>query len=134
MHLLQWIYRQRKISKLFEIIQYRACFQEGCRYFKTFTGQWDDDSSVLPVFSKTFEKLLQNQLVFFNNISSKFSAVSEKEYDTQSYSLMKLEFCKNVIHKNKSFGTFLTDLPKAWDCLHHDMLIAKLYVASLWLP
>ena len=23
--------------KLFEIIQYHACFQEGCRYFKTFT-------------------------------------------------------------------------------------------------
>ena len=34
---------------------------------------------------------------------------------------------KSAADKGKSFGTLLTDLPKAFDCLSHDLLLAKLH-------
>ena len=33
---------------------------------------------------------------------------------------------KEAKDNNKAFGTLLTDLSKAFDCLSHDLLIAKL--------
>ena len=57
--------------------------------------------------------------------------VFEKEYGTQSCSLLMLEFFKNATQKNKAFGALLTDLSKEWDCLDHDLLIAKLHAYSL---
>ena len=37
-----------------------------------------------------------------------------------------LEKWKSAADKGKSFGALLTDLPKAFDCLSHDLLLAKL--------
>ena len=37
-----------------------------------------------------------------------------------------LEKWKSAADNKKSFGAFLTDLSKAFDCLSHDLLIAKL--------
>ena len=35
---------------------------------------------------------------------------------------------KKYVDKGKTFATLLTDLPKAFDCLQHDLIIAKLTV------
>ena len=40
---------------------------------------------------------------------------------------MMLEICKNAASKNKAFGALVTDLSKAFECLYHDLLIAKLH-------
>ena len=40
---------------------------------------------------------------------------------------MILEFFEDATVKNKAFGALLTDLPKALDCLCHDLLMAKLH-------
>ena len=37
-----------------------------------------------------------------------------------------LEKWKSVVHNKSNFGAVLSDLPKALDCLPHDLLLAKL--------
>ena len=44
---------------------------------------------------------------------------------------MKLETWKEVTDNKKTFGTLLMDLSKAFDCLSHDLLIAKLHAYGL---
>ena len=48
-----------------------------------------------------------------------------KGYNTQYYLMVMLEKWKMPSIK-KVAGALLTDLSKAFDCLHHDLLIAKL--------
>ena len=84
--------------------------------------------SILPVFSKIFERLLCRQLSeFFDNIPSKFRCDFRKCYGTQHFLLLMLEIWKEATDNNKAFSALLTDLSKAFDCLSHDLLIAKLY-------
>ena len=88
--------------------------------------------SILPVFSKIFERLLSRQLSeFFDNILSKFQSGFRKGYGTQHCLLLMLEIWKEATDNNKAFGALLTDLSKAFDCLSHDLLIAKLYAYGL---
>ena len=59
--------------------------------------------SILPIFSKIFEKFLQKQrLVFLDNILSKFQCSFRKEYATQKCLLMMIEFWKDATDKNKN--------------------------------
>ena len=45
-----------------------------------------------------------------------------------------LEKWKKYIDKDKTFGALLADLSKAFDCLDHEFLIAKLEAYGLTLP
>ena len=42
-----------------------------------------------------------------------------------------LEIWKGATDNNKAFSALLTDLSKAFDCLSHDLLIAKLHAYGL---
>ena len=68
---------------------------------------------------------------FFDNILSKFQCGFRKGYGTQHYLLLMLEIWKEATDNNKAFGALLTDLSKAFDCLNHDLLIAKLHAYGI---
>ena len=86
--------------------------------------------SVLPILSKLFERLISKQFSeFFESILSKFQCGFRKGYGAQL--LMMLETWKEARDNKEAFGTLLTDISKAFDCLSHDLLIAKLRAYGL---
>ena len=88
--------------------------------------------SILPVFSKIFERLLRRHLLeFFDNILSKFQCGFRKGCGTQHCLLLMFEIWKGATDNNKAFGALLTDRSKSFDCLNHDLLIAKLHAYGL---
>ena len=58
---------------------------------------------------------------------SKYQFGFRKGYSTQYCLLAMLEKWKSVVDKVKSFSALLTDLCKAFDCLSHELLLAKLH-------
>ena len=71
---------------------------------------------------------------YFDQIFSKYQYGFRKGYSTQQCLLAKLEKWKSGKDKGKVFGALLTDLPKAFDCLDHELLIAKLNAYGFTLP
>ena len=88
---------------------------------------------VLPNFSKMYEKLISNQLYdYFDDIIFPGQCSFWKGHSTQHCLLVMLEKSKESVDKVNEFGALSTDLSKAFDCIDHNLLIAKLfrYVAS----
>ena len=69
-----------------------------------------------------FEQMSQ----FFENIFSKHQCGFRKGFSTQKCLLAMLERWKRSVNNSKMFGALLTDLQKAFDCLDHEFLTAKL--------
>ena len=57
---------------------------------------------------------------------SKFQCGFWKGYDAQDCLLAMLEHWKSEVDKGKVFWVVLADLSKAFDCLSHELIIAKL--------
>ena len=83
--------------------------------------------SILPNLSKVFEKCIYNQLsTFFEKVLSKYQCGFRKGFSAQHCLLKLLEQWKESVDQGLVFGALLTDLSKAFDCLSHELLIAKL--------
>ena len=88
--------------------------------------------SVLNVFSKIFEKFLLNQLLpFIDKMTSSLLSAYRSRYNTQHVLLRLIEQWRACLNDNKVVGGILMDLSKAFDCLPHDLLIAKLEAYGL---
>ena len=88
--------------------------------------------SVLPIISKIFEKLICRQLSnHFNNIFPKLKCRFRKGFNAQHCIFLMIDKWKKAIHNNKVFGSLLTDLSKAFDCVCHDLPITKLHAYEL---
>ena len=83
--------------------------------------------SILPVISKIYERFLFYQMNdFFDSKLSQYQCGFRKGYSSQYCLILMLERWKKSIDKRGSSGALLTDLSKAFDCLSHELLIAKL--------
>ena len=91
--------------------------------------------SILPTLSKILERILFEQVsVYFDKFLSDQQCEFRKGYSTQHCLLNLLEKWKNSVDKGKVFGALLTDLSKAFDCLDHELLTAKLNAYGFTLP
>ena len=83
--------------------------------------------SILSSFSKIFEKTMHNDIYqFMDNKLSSYLCGFRKGYSTQYCLLVMLERFKKALDNKNKFGALLTDLSKAFDCLNHELIIAKL--------
>ena len=84
--------------------------------------------SILPNLSKIYERLLYDQMYsYFDKFFVKYQCGFRKGYNAQYCLLVMIEKMKEARDKNKVCAAVLTDLSKAFDCLKHDLLIAKLH-------
>jgi len=83
--------------------------------------------SILPVLSKIYEKVIHTQVsTYFNNILSNRQFGYRKGMSTQTPLLVMTEIWKKATDEKKKFAALLIDLSKAFDCISHELLIAKL--------
>ena len=81
--------------------------------------------SILPSISKIYEKHLYNQLNT-NGKLSKLQCGFRKGFSAQHCLIVMIEKWKKSIDQRKNAGALLTDYSKAFDCISHNLLIAKL--------
>ena len=84
--------------------------------------------SILPSISKIFERLMFQQVTsYVSNLLSPYLCGFRKGYNTQ-HALLRLKNNLNKsLDKKEKVGLFMMDLSKAFDCIPHELLIAKLY-------
>ena len=83
--------------------------------------------SILTVISKIYERLTHDQTYkCFDQIFSKFQCGFRKGFSTQNCLLHMVENWKESLDQGGHYGALLTDVSKAFDCIMHDLIIAKL--------
>ena len=65
---------------------------------------------------------------YFDNILSKYQCGFRKGFNAQHCLVSMIEKWKESVDNGEAFGALMTDPSKAFDCLHHGLLIAKLWL------
>ena len=82
---------------------------------------------ILPTLSKIYEKILCTQIYeYSNNIFSKYLSGFRNDHRSKHCLLFMLEILKKALDKGNCSGILLTDLSKTFNCISHQLLIAKL--------
>ena len=86
-----------------------------------------------PILSKVYERSMLKQMPSFSEkMSSKHQCDFREGFCTQQC-LLTLKW-ENTVDKGKIFGVLLTNLSKAFDCLNHERIVAKLNACGFTLP
>ena len=88
--------------------------------------------SILNCFSKIYEKFLNEQLLpFVNRSISKLMSAYRSGYSTNHVLIRIIENWRHALDNNLFTGVVWMDLSKAFDCISHDLPIAKLRAYGL---
>ena len=92
-------------------------------------------NSVLSLLSKVFEKVMYEQLYeYLNNYVYDLLCGFRNAHSTQYVLSRLIQSLKKELGNSGLVGTILMDLSKAYDCLPHHLLIAKLEAYGLDKP
>ena len=88
--------------------------------------------TLLPLLSKVFEKIKYDQLYeYAETFLNKFFCAFSKAHSTQHALFRLLQKWQKELDSSGIVGTILMNLSKAYDCLPHDLVIAKLEAYGL---
>ena len=90
--------------------------------------------SISPNLSKIFERCMYDQLKdHFEKLKSKYQCLAQKGFSTQHCLLAMIEKLQKSLDSGGGWtlAALLTDPSKAFDCLPHDLLIAKLHAYGI---
>ena len=91
--------------------------------------------SILPNIFKIYEGCLYKQLYdYFDVIFSGNQCQFQKGFSVVNYLLPMIEKWRESLDKGGAYGALLTDLSKSFDCLPHELIIAKLYAYGVDMP
>ena len=83
--------------------------------------------SLIPVLSKLYERNMYDPISsYIEMFLSPYLFGYRKGHSTQQCLLVMIEMWRKALDNRKCAGAILTDLSKAFDCLSHGLLIAKL--------
>ena len=83
--------------------------------------------SILPNISKIYERCLYNQMqTYLDILLSKYQWGFRKGFNAQHCLVNMMEEWREKVDNGGAFGAPMTDLSKAFDCFHDELLIAKL--------
>ena len=120
-----------EFPSILKLVNITSDFKEGDRNSK----ENNRPVSILSNIWKIFQGCMFRQnSSFMDSYLSKQQCGFRKGYSKHYCLLVMLEKLKNAVDEGKCFGALLTDLLKAFDCLSHELLIAKLHAYGFDLP
>ena len=86
---------------------------------------------ILSHLSKIYDRCMHDEInAYFDNILSKFQCGFRKCYSAQHCLLYMIEKIRKIRDSKGVFAAVLTDLSKVFDCISHELLLAKLHAYS----
>ena len=83
--------------------------------------------SILSNIFKIYERLMHdNMSLYFDDVLSKFQCGVRKGFGAQNCLLYMIETIRKTCDNHGVFAAVITGLSKAFDCISHELLIAKL--------
>ena len=121
-----WIFNESlnycKFPTILQCADLRPVFEKG------FRGSNETSQRFLKIY-------YANKLtVFADQNLSKYQCAFRKGFSTQYSLVAMMEIWRDAVDNKKVFSAHLIDLSKAFDCLSHELIIAKLNAYGFSLP